>query len=270
MDKNHKDTIIYSNWFEKDKYVNVPQPAYIVIDSPNNFKPNLPTVYIHAEPRAICNFTQYLIKNWDKYHTIFTYDDEVLKNCPNAKFYLFGSTWISKENYEFVDISKKKYQISTLCGSKDYGAMGHKFRQLIFHNQEIFKDYNIIFFRSSKQIPHLQDYGNNPLLFDKFELFENFHFAITIENSRQLNYFTEKIIDCLITKTIPIYYGCPNIKDYFDTDGWIILEDIDIYKLQGKLKILDENYYNKYIDTIEKNYNQAIYYSDFYKNLNRV
>jgi hypothetical protein len=61
----------------------------------------------------------------------------------------------------------------------------------------------------------------------KIEIFETYMFSIVIENSRQIHYFTEKIIDCLLTKTIPIYYGCPNISDYFDTSGWIILETRD-------------------------------------------
>ena len=41
-------------------------------------------------------------------------------------------------------------------------------------------------------------------------------FSIAIENSRNGCYFTEKILDCFTTRTVPIYWGCPDIGDYFD------------------------------------------------------
>ena len=86
-----------------------------------------------------------------------------------------------------------------------------------------------------------------------------FQYSIIIENSREAGYFSEKLIDCLITKTIPIYYGCENISEYFNTDGWIILSSDDIVQeLYEKLALLNENYYNKYANIIEKNYKKAL------------
>ena len=44
---------------------------------------------------------------------------------------------------------------------------------------------------------------------------KNYRYSIALENSAQVNYFTEKIIDCLLLWTIPIYWGCPNISRFF-------------------------------------------------------
>lgn len=52
-------------------------------------------------------------------------------------------------------------------------------------------------------------------------------FNIAIENTAQENYFSEKIIDCFMTETVPIYIGCPNIGDYFDVRGIIIVSSLD-------------------------------------------
>jgi hypothetical protein len=79
-----------------------------------------------------------------------------------------------------------------------------------------------------------------------------------IENSRQNNYFSEKLIDCLITKTIPIFYGAPNISSYFNTTGWIILENENIDECLNKIDCLNDIYYSKYIDIIEENYQECI------------
>ena len=55
---------------------------------------------------------------------------------------------------------------------------------------------------------------------DKIHLF-TWMYLVAVESSSETNYFTEKIIDCLITKTIPLSWGFPNISDFFDTSYWI-------------------------------------------------
>ena len=144
------------------------------------------------------------------------------------------------------------------------------FRQFI-HNNQLSLHYPITYFRSISQVPHIHDYGNNPFLtlHNKFTLFEEYQFSIVIENSQQINYFTEKLIDCILTKTIPIYWGCPNISDFFDTTGWIIFDSQTLQEFD-KLNILDSSYYNKYIDVIENNYNKALQYTDLYRNINNA
>jgi hypothetical protein len=52
-------------------------------------------------------------------------------------------------------------------------------------------------------------------------------FYIAIENSSQRNYMSEKLLDCFMTLTVPIYIGCPNVTDYFDARGMIIAKDLD-------------------------------------------
>jgi len=74
-------------------------------------------------------------------------------------------------------------------------------------------------------------------------------------------------LDCLITKTIPIYWGCPNISEFFDTTGWIFFDGVS--DLREKVRALTPDYYSKYTDVIEKNYNTALEYADFYKSFER-
>jgi hypothetical protein len=273
---NHPDTRIISsgNWFNTNKYLeNIPQPACVWVDITNQFSDVLPNIFIQVEPNIIINNEKYLIENHHKYHTIFTFNKQILEKCPNAKFYIYGTTWIPKSFYESIDISKKKFQISTLAGSKLMNnAPGHVFRQILHLRQKQFSKFPITFFRSFQQRPHLVDLGNNPFIptDSKLALFETFQFAIVIENSQQENYFTEKIMDCLISKTIPIYFGCPNIDKFFNIEGWIILKTPSIQELAEKLEILNKKYYNKYTNVIEENFLKAIEYSDLYKNINNA
>jgi hypothetical protein len=96
-------------------------------------------------------------------------------------------------------------------------------------------------------------------------LFENFQYSIVIENCRQPNYFSEKLIDCLRMKTLPIYYGCPNISEYFDISGWIILETMNVQELIDKCKILP--LYSEHTLSIENNYMLSEKYIDYSLNI---
>jgi hypothetical protein len=91
-------------------------------------------------------------------------------------------------------------------------------------------------------------------------LFEKHQFSIVIENTREKNYFSEKLMDCIITKTIPIYYGCENIGDYFNTKGWILLKDEQnfLQELYAQLHTLNDTYYMTHYSIVEENYETAI------------
>jgi hypothetical protein len=49
-------------------------------------------------------------------------------------------------------------------------------------------------------------------------------FSIAMENARHNYYFTEKLIDCFLTGTVPIYWGCPDIGRFFDPRGVLSFE----------------------------------------------
>ena len=58
----------------------------------------------------------------------------------------------------------------------------------------------------------------------------NSQFNIAVENTAQEDYFTEKLLGCFMSLTIPIYIGCPNIANYFDTRGMFIATSVEDVK----------------------------------------
>jgi FkbM family methyltransferase len=53
--------------------------------------------------------------------------------------------------------------------------------------------------------------------------FEKYKFHICIENVNSNHYFSEKIINPLLSNVTPIYYGCKNIDNYFNNNNIIKL-----------------------------------------------
>ena len=60
-------------------------------------------------------------------------------------------------------------------------------------------------------------------------------FSVCIENTTHDTYFTEKILDCFATGTLPIYKGTKNITKYFDGNGILFLDEININELTPEL-----------------------------------
>lgn len=76
---------------------------------------------------------------------------------------------------------------------------------------------------------------------------KDYCFSFALENATYPNMFTEKITDCFMTGTVPIYYGISNISDFFNPDGIIFLtddfkiEDLSFDLYQSKINAVKDN-----------------------------
>jgi hypothetical protein len=232
-------------------------------------------ILLLLEPDVIFSVKQYVIHNHRNFYAILTFQEEILSSCPNAVPFLFGTTWIPREIYMSPIITNKEFKVSSLTGApykqiskRTITTPGWTLRYSLYKRQMEITIPSVFFRSSHNAIPPI---GNNPLLTEsKIPLFDTFQFSIVIENSRQKHYFTEKLCDCLLMRTIPIYYGCPNISSYFDTRGWILLESDDPTECIEKINSLTESHYDLYRPIIEWNANRCLVYADIYTNINRA
>lgn len=87
--------------------------------------------------------------------------------------------------------------------------------------------------------------------FKRYEPYHEYMFTICIENTRSKHYFSEKIINPLLSNTTPIYIGCENIESYFPNNVLHLTGDIhqDMNLLINILR--DPAGYYKKIDTFK-------------------
>jgi hypothetical protein len=79
-----------------------------------------------------------------------------------------------------------------------------------------------------KEIPSIDCYGKGlHFLPDKLDGLLPYRYSIAIENASLPFYFTEKINDCFLAWTVPIYFGCVNIEKFFPEKSfiWIDIRD---------------------------------------------
>jgi len=170
------------------------------------------------------------------YKKIFTHDrsllelNEIFSYCPPAA----NHTWVKDRG-----IHKKSKMVSMVSSGKTM-CEGH-----IYRNNKMKEFQN-----SGYPIDY---YGK---LFNPFNVKEDvlrdYYYSITIENDSYSNYYTEKLMDCFACGTIPIYQGTPEIKNMFNMDGVIILDQ------NFNINMLSSEYYYSKIDAIKDNYERCL------------
>jgi hypothetical protein len=62
---------------------------------------------------------------------------------------------------------------------------------------------------------------------DKWDGIAPYRYSIAFENARAPHYFTEKVMDCFVSLTLPLYYGSPELQRYFPAKSFIALDPAD-------------------------------------------
>jgi len=189
--------------------------------------------------------------NYDKFDKILTFDKELLSLSDKFEILPIGGCWINPEEQ---NIYSKTKNISIIASNKNT-TKGHNLR------------HKIIFeYRGSNLI---DVYGRvyKPI-YNKLEALKDYRYSICIENTKSDYYFTEKLIDCFRTGTIPIYYGCPSISNFFDINGMIIIDSLN--DLKNIILTLNDEIYNNKKESILRNFEIAKEFLIAEDNLNEM
>ena len=213
-------------------------------------------ILVLQEPNEYFGLHDWAIQNKHLFSFILTWDDKVLNNCNNALLLPFGHTWFKPDQYE--KDKTKKFEVTHLRGNllKTYGqSLRH---ELLNRQNEIIVPKNFY-----------DVYGDRHNIEDarlgKEKLFGNSMFGVAIENTQHNGYFTEKILDCFLQKTIPIYWGCSDITDVFNPEGIIIFTSVD--DAIRKMNKLNEEYYWSKQVIIDENYQKSLQFVDYEQNI---
>jgi len=182
----------------------------------------IPQVYKHA-PKVLDNF-----------EVIFTHSAELLAMDERFIFAPVGTHWIKRPR-----VPQMKTKLVSMVSSRKTMCAGHHERlgwvEKLRHGVDLYgRGFNEIECKETA--------------------LEEYMFSVAIENCQKPNYFTEKIGDCFATGTIPIYLGCPNIGDFFNMDGIIVLDD------NFSLEDLSYELYLSKLPAVKENFEKIAYY----------
>ena len=225
---------------------------------------NVPLVARIFEQREYFNRRIYtaILENYDKFDAILTYDRELLKILPNAIFCPlvevaqfnrlpnpYGQVPYKSDLIDTYEISEDTYKVypksklvSAIASSKAF-LPGHVKR--------------LEFIRAIQTKIDLFGRGMGREIPSKIDALRDYMFSVAIENaSCDDNYFTEKLVDCFITGTVPIYHGCTNIGEFFDMRGIIYFENQE--QLDEAIDSLTPEKYESMLEYVHINYKKAL------------
>ncbi len=94
---------------------------------------------------------------------------------------------------------------------------------------------------------------------DKADALDPYRYHIVIENHQAPHHWTEKLSDAFLGLTLPFYFGCPNVTDYFDPQSFI---PIDVRDPEGAAVIIREaiatNQFERRLPAIRKARQQVL------------
>lgn len=179
------------------------------------------------------------------YDLIFTYSERLLNLLPNARFVPFAaSPWYGRARGEFVDESiytAKSRGVSIVSSDKKMCDL-HRIR------------FDLA--QKCKNLGLADAYGtfDGGAYINSGVALENYRYSIIIENDLQPFFFTEKLTNCFVSMTIPIYIGATKIDQFFNPDGIISLNVEDLDDIENVLNGCTECDYESRLDAMKDNF----------------
>lgn len=134
---------------------------------------------------------------------------------------------------DWTELSKlavpEKHKAMSCIASQLQQFKGHRLRYNFINTLKI-------------EIPSIDFFGKDSnYVADKMDGLLPYRYSIAIENTSAPCYFTEKITDCFLAYTVPVYYGCKNIGKYFPERSFISIDIEKPIEAIDKIRQIIEN-----------------------------
>jgi hypothetical protein len=230
------------------------------LENPYNF------IMLH-EPNEFFGMHTWAFNNSNSFNGILTWNQHLIDNLDNAIPFHWSCNHYPSEYTELFNSKifnkKKQLEVSFLCGPKDL-VEGHQLRQVVHKLEDqitipkkwfyVLDDFNWDSYKANgngKPLNCLEQEKGKQVIFNESM------FTVVIENVKYDNWFTEKISSAFTTKTVPLYWGCPNIAEWgYDERGIIRWETPE--ELLNVINNLTEDTYHQMEPYIKYNYEVAI------------
>lgn len=200
-----------------------------------------PSIAMLIEPRTIQpTVYKWVEEHYNEFDAILTHDDKIL-NLYNAHQIYFMNY------YKAYDVPKTK-AISMVCSNK---ALCNEHRQ-----RQRLAD------KLGDKVDHYGTYKGT--YSDYYDCRAEYMFEVVVDNCWDGYWVSEKLMNPLASKTIPIYKGAMKgyMPDWLDKDGVIFVNDIkDIQEIVDEILKDPEGEYKKRLTAVEKNYDTVTTYS---------
>jgi Glycosyltransferase family 10 (fucosyltransferase) C-term len=222
------------------------------------------TILFHMEPHM--DRDEHIWGEWAKPNS------DLFKFCGTHKsVYNNNEWWLSKTYSELCSESVTKDRevariLSTVLSDK-YNNPGH------------IRRVDFVKFLEKKMDVHV--YGSNKFEWknyrgslpprEKDNAMFPYKYVFNAENHEIRNYYTEKFIDGILAECLIFYWGCPNIRDFFDERAFVKLELINFEQdYQLITRAIEENWWEQRLPYIRAAKNSILNEKQFFPRLESI
>lgn len=207
------------------------------------------TIVLQMEPHmARGGWGQWSVPDTTQFLGVYTHST----SYNNIEWHL-SATYTDLINYPII--KSDSFSLTTILSDK-YTDPGHILR--VEFAKYIDNEWN-----TNSKLFNFLVYGDNSINFSNkmgplpyhnkdMSLFP-FKYHFNAENNSIPNYFTEKLIDCILSETLCFYWGCPNVAEFIDPRAYV---QLDLYDFKNSLRLIEfsmmNNEWEKRIDIIRQ------------------
>ena len=195
-------------------------------------EPSVINLSTYAAMYSMYKHYDYIISHDQVFLQSFPVEKKVF--CPGSGSSLYSSEW---------KIYPKTKLVLTVVGDKRK-TIGHKFRHTV----------------AAALGDKIDIRGREHSAFDptqRAEVYAPYMYQVAIHNNLTADYWSDILIDCFATGTVPIVWGSRYLHKYFDIDGLIFFDTIE--ELKKILNEISEEDYLSRMQAIRENFKTAYY-----------
>jgi hypothetical protein len=121
--------------------------------------------------------------------------------------------WVVDKDYDFLtrcSVPEKTHPLSWVTSNKS-AFRGHRLRMRFLQALQSRVEFDL--FGAGFQF-----------IKDKWDALAPYRYSLAIENFSNAYYWSEKLADCFLAWSMPIYYGCTRITEYFPAEAMLIID----------------------------------------------
>lgn len=179
-----------------------------------------------------------------EFRYIFTYDEKILNEVENARFYPIAAGIWNAEMKE--DLHERKQKDVSILSSDKVMCPLHRFRLELARKCK------------NEGLAHtFGRFDGGAYIKSVDECLDSFRFSVVIENDISDYYFSERLTSCFAAQTIPVYLGARKIADFFNPEGIIFLPGTDLEQAAAVLSKCTKEVYEERKAAVLDNYKRV-------------
>ena len=155
--------------------------------------------------------------------------------------------------YDFLqgeECPEKKKSLICIQSDKQF-LVGHKKRIKFLKSFASQYPYEIDLSGKARQLLGFKG-GGEDYVVDKYATLKEYKYCMAFDNGQYKNYFGTQFTDAILAWTVPVYWGSPNIDEFFPEDSYISFDASNLTEVHRLASLLKYDDYERRLPALKE------------------